>query len=71
MNEDKLPWPVVRKADWQKVPVFAAVKRQDWPQVLITDKWGKVIYNECGGGPKDIALHTEALKKLNDSGAAR
>jgi len=71
MNEEKMPWPAIKKADWGKVPVFNAVRRDDWPQLLITDKWGKVIYNEGGGGPSDLALHKEALRKLNGSGTAK
>lgn len=71
MKEGKMPWPAIRMADWKKVPAFVAMQRESWPQLLITDRWGKVIYNEVGGGPKDIALHTEALKKLAEGGAGK
>jgi len=70
LKDEKMPWPAVRMTAWKQSHVFAANQRDGYPQLLITDRWGKIIYNELGGGPSDIKLHMENLAKLADSGAA-
>jgi thiol-disulfide isomerase/thioredoxin len=69
LTDEKMPWPTVRMTAWKQSHVFAANQREGYPQLLITDRWGKIIYNEVGGGPSDIKLHMENLAKLSESGA--
>jgi thiol-disulfide isomerase/thioredoxin len=63
MREKNLPWPGVAMADWQRVPFFAQSHRGAYPQVMICDRYGKLLYEGGGGSPNDIAAHLEALNK--------
>jgi thiol-disulfide isomerase/thioredoxin len=63
LREKNLPWPGVAMADWQRVPFFAQSHRGAWPQLMICDRYGKLLYEGAGGSPNDIAAHLEALNK--------
>jgi thiol-disulfide isomerase/thioredoxin len=65
MKSDKMPWPAIRKATWKKT-FFTAVPR-GFPHLLITDHYGRVLYDGGGGGESGIKQHLEALRKLRAS----
>jgi thiol-disulfide isomerase/thioredoxin len=62
MKGDRMPWPAIRKATWKKT--FLAAAPQGFPHLLITDRYGRVLYNGSGGGEANIQQHLEALRKL-------
>lgn len=64
MNEKKLPWPAVRQADWKRVPYLAFTHEGSFPQLLITDRHGRIVYNGFGGGPENIRDHLAAMAKV-------
>ena len=64
MQEKKLPWPAVRMSDWNRVPFFNFTHEGSYPQLLITDRYGKILYNGGGGGPKDIKDHLDAMTQV-------
>lgn len=59
----QLPWPGVAMTDWQTVPFFAQSHRGTWPQMMICDRYGKLLYEGGGGSPENIAAHLDALNK--------
>ena len=68
LKEMNLPWPGIAMSDWQRLPFFAATHENSWPQLFISDRYGKILYNGGGGSPDDIAHHLEALNKALNSG---
>jgi thiol-disulfide isomerase/thioredoxin len=62
MKSDKMPWSAIRKAAWQRT--FLAPVPQGFPHLLITDRYGKVLYSDGGGGDSNIRQHLQALVKL-------
>jgi thiol-disulfide isomerase/thioredoxin len=57
------PWPGVAMSDWQRVLFFAHSHRGAYPQLMVCDRYGKLLYEGSGGAPSDIAAHLEALNK--------
>ena len=73
MKAEKMPWSAVPKADWHKpsASLLAAFGGLGIPELLILDRYGKVIYDHAGGGPADIAKNVQALQRFSRSGAAK
>jgi len=70
LREKELPWPGVRMSDWMRVPYLNFTHEGGYPQLLITDSYGKIIYNGFGGGPENIQSHLAALAELTRSAEA-
>ena len=64
LREKNLPWPAIRQADWQRVPYFKFTHEGSFPQLLITDRYGRILYNGFGGGPENIRAHLAAMSGL-------
>ncbi len=71
MNEKKLPWPAVRQADWKRVPYLALTHEGSFPQLLITDRHGRIVYNGFGGGPENIRDHLAAMARVTQGSLVR
>jgi len=71
MKERKMPWPAVAREAWLASPVFKSMSKGTYPQLLITDRFGKVIYNEGDADREQIEKHLAALQKVSESGAAK
>lgn len=70
LREKELPWPAVRMRDWTNVPYWSATHEGGYPQLLVTDAHGRIIYNGFGGGPENIRSHVAALASLVRGGSA-
>jgi len=68
LREKQLPWPGVRLADWSRVPYFSRTHEGSYPQLLITDRFGRIVYNGFGGGPENIRDHLAAMAKVTRDG---
>jgi len=68
LREKQLPWPGVRLADWSRVPYFSGTHEGSYPQLLITDRFGRIVYNGFGGGPENIRDHLAAMAKVTKDG---
>jgi thiol-disulfide isomerase/thioredoxin len=70
LREKELPWPAVRQNDWMRIPYLGFTHEGGYPQLLITDRYGKIIYNGFGGGPENIKSHLAAMTQLLASAPA-
>ncbi len=70
LREKEHPWPAVRLNDWSRIPYLSGTHEGGYPQLLVTDRYGKIIYNGFGGGPENIESHVAALAGLLEPGSA-
>lgn len=72
MTEDKMPWTAVPMSKMQATPALTAYQKGGIPQLVIVDRYGKVLADSFNGqqyvGPK-VAM--SGLDKLIKSGAAK
>jgi thiol-disulfide isomerase/thioredoxin len=70
MKSDRMPFSAVPMAEWTKIPMLAGFG-SGLPHVAVVDRYGKIIYQQTGGGPQQIRGAVTAINQVARTGIAR
>ncbi len=71
MKKGDMPFSAIPKEAWKENPVTAGLAGSGFPTLVITDRYGKVIYKQSGGGPQQINAGVAAINRAARSIAVK